>query len=103
MTFGAKNFVEGPAVLLTEGTQNLPLDGILTLNAITHGKLRGLMILTRYPEQMIEKVKKLHMKKATISCTKIRDLRHTIIQCLLQQNRFGLEPKNTRRQKKKKM
>ena len=85
-------------MLLTEGIQNLPLDGIMmTLNAITHGKLRVLMNLTRYPEQMREKVKKLHMKRATVSCTKKLDLRHTIIQCVLQQNRLGIEQKNTRR------
>ena len=37
VTFGAENFVKGPAVLLTEGIQNLRLDGLLTLIAITHG------------------------------------------------------------------
>ena len=45
--FGAENFVKGPAVLLTEGIQNLRLDGLLTLIAITHGNLGGLMNLTR--------------------------------------------------------
>ena len=39
MTFGAKNFVKGPAVLLTEGIQTLKLEGLLTLIAITHGNL----------------------------------------------------------------
>ena len=89
VTFGAENFVKGPAVLLTEGVQNLRLDGLLTLIAITHGNLGGLMKLTRCPEQMREKVRKLDMKKATDSWNKIRDLRHTLIQYLLQQSRFG--------------
>ena len=80
VTFGAENFVKGPAVLLTEGVQNLRLDGLLTLIAITHGNLGGLMKLTRCPEQMREKVRKLDMKKATDSWNKIRDLRHTLIQ-----------------------
>ena len=53
---GAENFVEGPVVLLTEGVQNLLLDGLLTLIAITRWKLGGLMNLTRYPEQMRENV-----------------------------------------------
>ena len=57
MTFGAESFMKGPAVLLTEGVQNLRLDGLLTLIAITHRNLRGLMKLTRCPEQMEEKVK----------------------------------------------
>ena len=83
VTFGAESFVKGPAVLLTEGVQNLRLDGLLTLIAITHGNLGGLMKLTRCPEQMREKVKKLDMKKATDSWNKIRDLKNTLIQYLL--------------------
>ena len=81
--------MKGPVILLTEGIQNLRLDGLLTLIAITHGNLGGQMKLTRYPEQMIENVKKFDVKKATDSWNKIRDLRHTIIQYLLQQSRFG--------------
>ena len=89
VTFGAENFVNGPVVLLTEGIQNLRLDGLLTLIAVTHGKLGGLMNLTRYPEQIRENVGKLDVKEATDSWNKIRDLRHTLIQFLLQQNRSG--------------
>ena len=89
VTFGAESFVKGPAMLLTEGIQNLRLDGLLTLIAITHGNLGGLMKLTRCPEQMRERVRNLDMKKSTDSWNKIRDLRHTLIQYLLQQNRFG--------------
>ena len=58
VTFGAENFVTRPAVLLTEGVQNLRLDGLLTLIAITHGNLGGLMNFTRYPEQMRDNVRK---------------------------------------------
>ena len=47
------------------------------------------MNLTRYPEQMREKVRKFDVKWPTDAWTKIRDLRHTLIQYLLQQNRFG--------------
>ena len=50
VTFGAESFVKGPAMLLTEGIQNLRLDGLLTLIAITHGNLGGLMKLTRCPD-----------------------------------------------------
>ena len=90
VTFGAESFVKGPAVLLIEGVQNLLLDGLLTLIAITHGNLGGLMKLTRCPEQMRENVMRFDMKKATDSWNKIRDLRHTLIQYLLQQNCFGM-------------
>ena len=89
VTFGAESFVKGPAILLTDGIQNLRLDGLLTLIAITHGNLGGLMKLARCPEQMKERVRNLDMKKSTDSWNKIRDLRHTLIQYLLQQNRFG--------------
>ena len=89
VTFGAESFVKGPAILLTDGIQNLRLDGLLTLIAITHGNLGGLMKLVRCPEQMKERVRNLDMKKSTDSWNKIRDLRHTLIQYLLQQNRFG--------------
>ena len=89
VTFGAENFVKRLVVLLTEGVQNLRLDGLLTLIAITHGNLGGLMNLTRYPEQMRANVRKFDLKKSTDSWNKIRDLRHTLIQYLLQQNRSG--------------
>ena len=49
VTFGAQSFVKGPELLLTKGIQNLRLDGLLTLIAITHGNLGGLMRLTRCP------------------------------------------------------
>ena len=61
VTFGAESFVKGPAMLLTEGIQNLRLDGLLTLIATTHGNLGGLMKLTRSPEQMRERVRNLDM------------------------------------------
>ena len=89
LTFGAENFVKGPAMLLDEGIQNLRLDALLTLIAITHGNLGVLMKLTRCPEQMRERARNLDMKKSTDSWNKIGDLRHTLIQYLLQQNCFG--------------
>ena len=44
--------------------------------------------MTRYREQMKENVGKFDAKRSTDSWNKIRDLRHTLIQYLLQQNRF---------------
>ena len=67
VTFGAENFVKGPVVLLNEGISKLRLDGLLTLIAITHGNLGGLINLTRYPEQMRENVRKFDVKRATDS------------------------------------
>ena len=47
------------------------------------------MNLTHYPEQMRENVRRFDMKRSTDSWTKKRDLRHTLIQYILHQNRFG--------------
>ena len=89
VTYGAENFVKGPVVLLTEAIENLRLDRLLTLIAITHGNLGGLINSTRYPELMRENVRKFDVKRATDSSNKIRDLSYTLIQYLVQQNRFG--------------
>ena len=59
--------MRGLVILLTEGVQNLRLDGLLTLIAITHGNLGGLMNLTRYPEQMRENVRRFDVKRPTDS------------------------------------
>ena len=53
--------------MLAEGVQNLRLDGLLTLIAITHGNLGGLVNLTRYLEQMRENVRKFDVKRSTDS------------------------------------
>ena len=47
------------------------------------------MNLTRYPEQMRDNVRKFDVKRPSDSWNKIIDLRHNLIQYLLQQNRFG--------------
>ena len=77
--------MKGPAILLTQGVKILRLDGLLTLIAITHGNLGGLM----NPEQMTDNVRKFDVKRSTDSWNKIKDLRHTLIQYRLQLNRFG--------------
>ena len=87
--------MRGPAILITEGVQSLRLDGLLPLIAITHRNLRGLMNLTRYPEQTWGNVRRFDVKRPTHSWTKIRDLRHTLIQYLLQQNHFGTREDET--------
>ena len=74
--------MRGPVVLLTEGVQNLRLDGLLTPIAFTHGNLGGLMNLTRYPEQIRENVRKFDVKRPTDSWTEMRDLRHTAAELL---------------------
>ena len=73
-------------MLLTKGVQNPGLDGLMTLIAITHGKLGELISLTRTNEG---EGKNFDIKRSTASWNKIRELRHTLIRYLFQQNRFG--------------
>ena len=47
-----ENFVRGPANLFTQALADLRLDGLLTLNAMTYGRLGDLHVLLRYPEQL---------------------------------------------------
>ena len=53
------------------------------------GRTNEIDSLSRADKRERERVKSLDMKKYTDSWNKIRDLRHTLIQYLLQQNRFG--------------
>ena len=49
--FSHENFVVGPANLFTQALADLRLDGLLTLIAVTYGRLGILLVLLRYPEQ----------------------------------------------------
>ena len=74
LTFGVEIFAREPVELLTEVVQVLRLDELLTLIAIKHGNLGGLMNLIRYPEKMRENVRRFDVERPTDSWTKIRDL-----------------------------
>ena len=50
VTFDHENFVKGPANLFTQTLADLRLDGLLTLIAMTYGRLGDLLVLLRYPE-----------------------------------------------------
>ena len=76
MSFGVETFQKGPAVLLTERAHNLRLDGLQTVIAMIFRRLGEFIFLTRYPEQMREKGNKFDLQRATVSWTKMRDLRH---------------------------
>ena len=52
VTFGHENFVKNPANLFTQALVDLRLDGLLTLIAMTYGRLGDLLVLLRYPEQL---------------------------------------------------
>ena len=47
VTFGHENFVKRPANLFTQALADLRLDGILTLIAMTYGRLGDLLVLLR--------------------------------------------------------
>ena len=52
VTFGHENFVKGPANLFTQALADLRLNGLLTLIAMSYGRLGDLLVLLRYPEQL---------------------------------------------------
>ena len=78
VTFGHENFVKGPANLFTQALADLRLDGLLTLIAMTYGRLGDLL---KGPSR------EFNAQLETASLTKMKDWRTLLLQYLLQQNR----------------
>ena len=87
-TFGHENFVKGPANLFTQALADLRLDGLLTLIAMTYGRLGDLLVLLRYPEQLQGASREFNAQLETASFRKMKDWRILLLQYLLQQNRI---------------
>ena len=87
VTFGHENFVKGPANLFTQALADLRLDGLLTLIAMTYGRLGDLLVLLRYPEQLQGTSCEFNAQLETASVKKMKDWRILLLQYLLQQNR----------------
>ena len=87
VTFGHENFVKGPANLFTQALADLRLDGLLTLIAMTYGRLGDLLVLLRYPEQILGTSREFNAQLETASLRKMKDWRTLLLQYLLQQNR----------------
>ena len=87
VTFGHENFVKGPANLFTQALADLRLDGLLTLIAMTYGRLGDLLVLLRYPEQLLGTSREFNAQLETASLRKMKDWRTLLLQYLLQQNR----------------
>ena len=87
VTFGHENFVKGPVNLFTQALADLRLDGLLTLNALTYGRLGGLLVLLRDPEQLQGTSREFNAQLETASLKKMKDWRILLLQYLLQQNR----------------
>ena len=87
VTFGHENFVKGPANLFTQALADLRLDGLLTLIAMTYGRLGDLLVLLRYPEQLLGTIREFNAQLETASLRKMKDWRTLLLQYLLQQNR----------------
>ena len=87
VTFGHENFVEGPANLYTQALADLRLDKLLTLIALTYGRLGDLLVLLRYPKQFQGKSRDFNEQLETSSLKKMKDWRILLLQYLLQQNR----------------
>ena len=87
VTFGHENFVKGPANLFIQALADLRLDGLLTLIAMTYGRLGDLLVLLRYPEQLQGTSREFNAQLETASLRKMKDWRTLLLQYLLQQNR----------------
>ena len=87
VTFGHENFLKGPANLFTQALADLRLDGLLTLIAMTYGRLGDLLVLLRYPEQLQGTSREFNAQLETASLKKMKDWRILLLQYLLQQNR----------------
>ena len=87
VTFGHENFLKGPANLFTQALAQLRLDGLLTLIAMTYGRLGDLLVLLRYPEQLQGTSREFNAQLETASLKKMKDWRILFLQYLLQQNR----------------
>ena len=73
VTFGHENFVKGPENLFTQALADLRLDGLLTLIAMTYGRLGDLLVLLRYPEQLQGTSREFNALLETASLTKMKD------------------------------
>ena len=87
--FGHENFVKGPENLFTQAVADLRLDGLLTLIAMTYGRLGDLLVMLRYPEQLQGTSSEFNAPLETVSLKKLKDWRILLLQYLLQQNRSG--------------
>ena len=87
VTFGHENFVKGPANLFNQALADLRLDGLLTLIAMTYGRLGDLLMLLRYPEQLQGTSREFNAQLETASLRKTKDWRILLLHYLLQQNR----------------
>ena len=87
MTFGHENFVKGSANLFTQALADLRLDGLVTLIAMTYGRLGDLLVLLCYPEQLQGTSREFNAQLETASLRKMKDWRTLLLQYLLQQIR----------------
>ena len=87
VTFGHENFVKGTANLFTEALADLRLDGLLTLIAMTYGRLGDLLVQLCYPAQLQGTSREVNAQLETASLRKMKDSRTLLLQYLLQQNR----------------
>ena len=83
VTFGHENFVKGPANLFTQALADLRLDGLLTLIAMTYGRLGDLLVLLRYPEQLQGTIREFNAQLETASLRKMKEWRTLLLQHLL--------------------
>ena len=86
--FSHENFVRGPTNLFNQALVDLRLDELLTLIAMTYGRLGDLFELLRYPEQLQGASREFNAQLETTTYWKMKDWRILLLQYLLQHNRI---------------
>ena len=79
--------MKGPANLFIQALAVLRLGGLLTLIAITYGRLGDLFELLCYPKELQGASREINAQLETASYRKMNDWRILLLQYLLQQNR----------------
>ena len=87
VTFGHESFVKLLLVLFIQELTDLRPDGLLTLIAMTYGRLDDLFVLLRYPEQLQGPKREFDAQMETASYRKLKDWRTLLLQYLLEQKR----------------
>ena len=83
----SQEFCEGTYESLHPSFGRLETGGLLTLIAMTYGRLDDLLVLLRYPEQLQGTSREFNAQLETASLRKMKDRRILLLQYLLQQSR----------------
>ena len=87
----SRKFPKRTCCAIDRGSREPPSGGSADAKRpMTYDRLGEFITLRKFPEKMLKNVKKLDLQRAAAYWTKLRDLRQTSIQFLLQKNPFRM-------------